>query len=56
MALQQLDPRALHRLYKRRKKNERRVRKMENAVRRSLYLNPLAKIVEALARLVRPGR
>lgn len=62
MALQRLDPKALARSLKRRRKNERRARKLENAYRRSLYLSPLARIVaalahgiEAVAPLIRPG-
>jgi len=56
VALQRLDPKGLQPSLKRRSKNMRRARKLENAQRRALYLNPLARIVETLARLVRPGR
>jgi len=55
VALQRLDPKALQRTLKRRKKNQGRARKMENAFRRSLYLNPLARIADAIARILRGG-
>jgi hypothetical protein len=55
VALQRLDPNGLRRVLKRRRKNERRARKMENALRRHLYLRPLADLVSALARIFTLG-
>ena len=49
MALQRIDPKAMRRVWKRRRQNERRARKMENAIRRSLYLRPLAELVGRIA-------
>jgi len=53
MALQRLDPKAMEGVLKRRRRNERRARKMENAIRRSLYLQPLAQVAEALGGIFR---
>ncbi|TMK77696.1 MAG: hypothetical protein E6G45_08835 [Actinobacteria bacterium] len=49
MALQRIDPKAMRRVWKRRRQNERRAQKMENAIRRGLYLRPLAELVGRIA-------